>query len=821
MLLVVFIGCLCATQHHVGIGASYPFNSIQAAIDSASHGDSIFVHPGTYYGSLNINSKQLYISSLFSLTNNPADIENTILSGNYGIMKIEYGDSYGPGSLIGFTIRDARNDWQATLALNNYTLLNLEHCIITQNRKQRNSSHVEIGYGSVVTMKGCKIYENYSMSNAGLYKNNGASLTFDREVKNSIYNNYSSFASDIWYQHLENTGTVPLDTLFLAVSTSAVADTLFYRGINHIVADSVAGYTVSHDIYVAPWGDDSSDGASPQSPMRTLMRAARKAFPAPGQTQTIHVASGTYAFNDYDDMNIGVRCNVSIIGNANDMPIFDAQGSMFLISYQGNGDMHIENIVLKNASYSALSRYNVMPIGGIYTSGNLLLKNLRFIDNGHDFQPRFFETAVLKNIISTCNPGVDTGNSFNFACRNVHIENSVFAYRRDSSGVRVGGGLSFSRSTQNIPGPFTANIINTLFHDLNAYSLYYGDLGIAVSASAGVHINLINSMIIDNQSPNSTYGAICIADSSSVSLYNSIVWNNRPYNISMWNPNTHLESYYSLIENAAQTYIYPHWLLNDGNIVYGDSNLPVGSIPMYAGIGPYKYMPSAGSCTIDSGNLALPEGVVIPEYDLAGNPRVYGAGIDLGPYEWQGLEFDFCFSQTDHVVSFFPISNVEIFEIHWDFDMDGIIDSNELSPTYQYPANGTFSVGCYINGGLAGKVFPNAITISTQNADENQTTSQLSIQNLPNPFSTFTNINVAALNTNERGAKIHSASVAVYNIKGQLVKSIKLDPYKADAQLTHWDGRDQDNQLCGSGIYFLRLMLNGKSEANRKVTLIR
>jgi len=53
---------------------------------------------------------------------------------------------------------------------------------------------------------------------------------------------------------------------------------------------------------------------------------------------------------------------------------------------------------------------------------------------------------------------------------------------------------------------------------------------------------------------------------------------------------------------------------------------------MYDGEYPYKLQ--EGSPAIDAGSLELPEGVVLPEYDLAGNLRIRGNGIDIGAYEY-------------------------------------------------------------------------------------------------------------------------------------------------------------------------------------------
>ncbi|HNT52899.1 MAG TPA: T9SS type A sorting domain-containing protein [Candidatus Syntrophosphaera sp.] len=65
----------------------------------------------------------------------------------------------------------------------------------------------------------------------------------------------------------------------------------------------------------------------------------------------------------------------------------------------------------------------------------------------------------------------------------------------------------------------------------------------------------------------------------------------------------------------------------------------------------------------------------------------------------------------------------------------------------------------------------------------------------PNPFSNSTKLEVEV-----KGGE--TASLAIYNLAGQLVRSHSLP--SGSHQLS-WDGRDLNGQLCASGIYLIRL----------------
>jgi len=63
-------------------------------------------------------------------------------------------------------------------------------------------------------------------------------------------------------------------------------------------------------------------------------------------------------------------------------------------------------------------------------------------------------------------------------------------------------------------------------------------------------------------------------------------------------------------------------------------------------------------------------------------------------------------------------------------------------------------------------------------------------------------------------------SLNVYNIKGQLVKTLASGELSAGRHTVSWDGNNVNNQSVGSGVYFYRLD-NGKKTINRKMLIIK
>ncbi|MEA3476158.1 MAG: agmatine deiminase family protein [Candidatus Cloacimonadota bacterium] len=97
-------------------------------------------------------------------------------------------------------------------------------------------------------------------------------------------------------------------------------------------------------------------------------------------------------------------------------------------------------------------------------------------------------------------------------------------------------------------------------------------------------------------------------------------------------------------------------------------------------------------------------------------------------------------------------------------------------------------------------------------------------QNYPNPFSNFTTIsfNLATClrQTTARQAKSHKkAQIKIYNVKGQLVKQLKIKNLKLKINEIVWDGKDESGKQLPNGIYFCRLSSGDKSAVKKMILL--
>lgn len=86
-------------------------------------------------------------------------------------------------------------------------------------------------------------------------------------------------------------------------------------------------------------------------------------------------------------------------------------------------------------------------------------------------------------------------------------------------------------------------------------------------------------------------------------------------------------------------------------------------------------------------------------------------------------------------------------------------------------------------------------------------------QNYPNPFNPVTHIAFNLKNSEK-------VSLKIYNAKGQLVKTLVNQKMTAGNHTIVWNGQDQNNNACASGVYFYRLETQ-KHTFSKKMLLVK
>jgi agmatine/peptidylarginine deiminase len=150
-----------------------------------------------------------------------------------------------------------------------------------------------------------------------------------------------------------------------------------------------------------------------------------------------------------------------------------------------------------------------------------------------------------------------------------------------------------------------------------------------------------------------------------------------------------------------------------------------------------------------------------------------------------------------------PSATPNMFTYDWDFSAE-LSDSNNVV-TYKIKATDLLgNIAETEEFSLSVEITPNA------NNDVNAITGILNTY--PNPFN-------SALNVSFR-SKTNKQEFAIYNIKGQLVRTINSNSKSGRLSSITWDGKDSSNKKAASGIYYI-IAKDGDSKYTKKVLLVK
>jgi hypothetical protein len=153
----------------------------------------------------------------------------------------------------------------------------------------------------------------------------------------------------------------------------------------------------------------------------------------------------------------------------------------------------------------------------------------------------------------------------------------------------------------------------------------------------------------------------------------------------------------------------------------------------------------------------------------------------------------------------------EVVEFNWDFDGDGVIDSNEENPTWEYDEPGDYTVSMeIINGEYNDIVTQNVEAVADAEPTSIPVLSTI-ISNHPNPFNPSTTIKYSCQNDK-------NVNIIIVNMKGQIIREFPIQVNKSSIE---WDGLDSSGYSVSSGIYFAILENSGKILSSCKMLMLK
>ena len=213
------------------------------------------------------------------------------------------------------------------------------------------------------------------------------------------------------------------------------------------------------------------------------------------------------------------------------------------------------------------------------------------------------------------------GGGVNFDSCYVDVNNAVF---EDNYAVNAAG-MGIQRSND-----YDVRISNCLFNNNIAYH-YGGAMAMATSSPLVQNVTMTNNYTIAAGG-----GALQFLSKARPVFKNCIIWGNDWYNgattildgsqIFVWGGDCSPEFYNSILQGGYEE------VHGNSSIAVYDTLSMLNSDPMFVDIHNRDFHLQAGSPAINSGTVDT-AGLMIPEKDLAGNPRVIGNRIDMGCYE--------------------------------------------------------------------------------------------------------------------------------------------------------------------------------------------
>lgn len=635
-VLVSYCSLLISNIIEVKQDGTGDFTTIQEGINTSVHYDTVLVYPGIYFENIDFDGKSITVASTYIIYEEDSLISQTIIDGNQEFRCVTI-DGCSNVSLIGFTIQNGwaiidsgYSDAGGGIFIIDSTV-DIKHCLI-QNNKSYYGGGISF-WDADCLLSGNTIKFNYAIQGGGgLHERNpNGVLTYDDNNLNNIYLNYASSGSDITC----SSNTFP--NVIVDTFTTVNADYFYLTPVENFTFSALNNKIdfINSDLFVSPDGNDLNSGLSPDEPLQTISWAQTIIKSDSLYPNTIHLSEGIFSPSmNNQKFPLNIKNFITIQGAGKFSSVIDAEQLSPLIYY------HMD----------APELFTAMK-GFTFTNGSIFLNGGGFISISRPFHHTELENILITNCIADEHNTVLLGKDGEYVLKNVDVINNygskainLLAEFYENQYEHVDIYMENCKFIHNYPGESnwgSGGAINISGHifDPGNYNTVFNNIEISDNFDDSINPGGLSGVIISKHMNatfiNTTVGenitndgkTVRITEKSSADFINSIIYNNEGSEVIVED-----SSYVSFQNSLVQTGFDEIIVDETSSLDWITPNLDTD--PLWLNEGDYPFALSDLSPCIDAGTLDLPEGIILPELDLSGNPRIYGEMIDIGAYEW-------------------------------------------------------------------------------------------------------------------------------------------------------------------------------------------
>ncbi|NQV18559.1 MAG: T9SS type A sorting domain-containing protein [Armatimonadetes bacterium] len=538
-------------------------------------------------------------------------------------------------------------------------------------------------------LENVSINNNTALLGGGIYCRTYA-FSFSSENRCSIYENTildsRGFGADIYFYQGNFSAPVYLDVI---VDTFTVMNPKDYYAspiqyLSFDIIHSQLDSLINADVYVSPSGDDTNSGLSPEEPFKTIKYALSRIYADSLTCNSINLLPGVYSSSSNGEhFPLYWSDHVELKGSLDGESILDGENQFEILKISYASHVSLENLTITNGAceYEG-SCIDVFKSDVVLT--NIIISNCEQLSSGYaaikcegsnivvmgsTFMQNHFSWGGGLILDDECtfevvnsefiNNYADYGGGLAIRESSGSISNCSFL---DNESYYRGGGIDIRESEVSITNCILSNnVVTSNFpaYDNNGGGINcidgsnliacnilvtnnYADSGGAIYCDDS-SMDLINLTLTDNIA-NHAGGLWCL--SSTINMFNCIIWNNPLQDMLLFMTSSSIE------------------YCDIGQYCAGIGNMNID--PLFWGTGEYPYSLLDDSPCVNAG---IPDttGLNLPEFDLAGNSRIFGGRIDMGAYENQnvviGVEDDILPIDTklkqNHPNPFNPTTTIE------------------------------------------------------------------------------------------------------------------------------------------------------------------